>query len=383
MKQIDVVVAGAGLWGCTVARVLAEAGRRVLVLEKRAAVGGNVRCEIDSETGIEVHTYGSHIFHTHLDDVWNFVNRFITFNGYQHKVLARYEDKTYFLPLGLALVNQFYGLNLTPSELPAFIAKEAAGSKEEVGLNFETQAISFIGRPLYEAFIREYTRKQWGMDPRELSADIIRRLPVRASYDVNYFSDYRQGIPLTGYNSLFDGLLDHSNISVECNAEYALGEIRLAGGEVYGTEGAPVFYSGPIDALFGYKFGPLPWRSLRFERERVAVQDYQGTSVVNYTGADVPFTRIHEFKHYHPEDAKVMGSASTIICREYPQTWALGDEPYYPVDTPASRELLALYQAEAAKQANLIVGGRLGGYRYYDMDRAIGNALETVRSFLR
>ena len=383
MKQIDVVVAGAGLWGCTVARVLAESGRRVLVLEKRAAVGGNVRCEIDSETGIEVHTYGSHIFHTHLDDVWNFVNRFITFNGYQHKVLARYEDKTYFLPLGLTLVNQFYGLNITPSELPAFIAKEAAGSKEEVGLNFETQAISFIGRPLYEAFIREYTRKQWGMDPRELSADIIRRLPVRASYDVNYFSDYRQGIPLTGYNSLFDGLLDHSNISVECNAEYALGEIRLAGGEVYGTEGAPVFYSGPIDALFGYKFGPLPWRSLRFERERVAVQDYQGTSVVNYTGADVPFTRIHEFKHYHPEDAKVMGSASTIICREYPQTWALGDEPYYPVDTPASRELLALYQAEAAKQANLIVGGRLGGYRYYDMDRSIGNALETVRSFLR
>lgn len=383
MKQIDVVVAGAGLWGCTVARVLAEAGRRVLVLEKRAAVGGNVRCEIDSETGIEVHTYGSHIFHTHLDDVWNFVNRFITFNGYQHKVLARYEDKTYFLPLGLTLVNQFYGLNLTPSELPAFIAKEAAGSKEEVGLNFETQAISFIGRPLYEAFIREYTRKQWGMDPRELSADIIRRLPVRASYDVNYFSDYRQGIPLTGYNSLFDGLLDHSNISVECNAEYALGEIRLAGGEVHGTEGAPVFYSGPIDALFGYQFGPLPWRSLRFERERVAVQDYQGTSVVNYTGADVPFTRIHEFKHYHPEDAKVMGSASTIICREYPQTWAFGDEPYYPVDTPASRELLALYQAEAAKQANLIVGGRLGGYRYYDMDRSIGNALETVRSFLR
>lgn len=383
MKQIDVVVAGAGLWGCTVARVLAEAGRRVLVLEKRAAVGGNVRCEIDSETGIEVHTYGSHIFHTHLDDVWNFVNRFITFNGYQHKVLARYEDKTYFLPLGLTLVNQFYGLNLTPSELPAFIAKEAAGSKEEAGLNFETQAISFIGRPLYEAFIREYTRKQWGMDPRELSADIIRRLPVRASYDVNYFSDYRQGIPLTGYNSLFDGLLDHSNISVECSAEYALGEIRLAGGEVHGTEGAPVFYSGPIDALFGYKFGPLPWRSLRFERERVAVQDYQGTSVVNYTGADVPFTRIHEFKHYHPEDAKVMGSASTIICREYPQTWALGDEPYYPVDTPASRELLALYQAEAAKQANLIVGGRLGGYRYYDMDRSIGNALETVRSFLR
>ena len=378
MKQIDVVVAGAGLWGCTVARVLAESGRKVLVLEKRAAVGGNVRCETDAETGIEVHTYGSHIFHTHLDDVWDFVNRFITFNGYQHKVLARYEGKTYFLPLGLTLVNQFYGLNLTPAELPAFIAKEAEGAKDEAGLNFETQAISFIGRPLYEAFIREYTRKQWGMDPRELSADIIKRLPVRASYDVNYFSDYRQGIPLTGYNSLFDRLLDHPGISVECGCDW------LAWRDSHGElADVPVFYSGPIDALFGYRFGPLPWRSLRFESERIAVQDYQGTSVVNYTGADVPFTRIHEFKHYHPEDAKVMGGTSTIICREYPKTWAPGDEPYYPVDTPASRELLARYQAEAAKQPNLIVGGRLGGYKYYDMDRSIGNALETARSFLR
>jgi len=377
MEQIDVIIAGAGLWGCTVARVLAEAGRKVLVLEKRGAVGGNVRCEIDSETGIEIHSYGSHIFHTHLDDVWDFVNRFITFNGYQHKVLARYNGKTYFLPLGLTLVNQFYGLNLTPSELPAFIAKEAAVSQEEAGLNFETQAISFIGRPLYEAFIREYTRKQWGMDPRELSADIIKRLPVRASYDVNYFPDYRQGIPLTGYNSLFDRLLDHSNITVECSCDWLVW--RGAHAELANV---PVFYSGPIDALFGYRFGPLPWRSLRFESERVAVQDYQGTSVVNYTGADVPFTRIHEFKHYHPEDAKVMGSASTIVCHEYPKTWAPGDEPYYPVDTPASRELLAQYQAEAAKTPNLIVGGRLGGYRYYDMDRSIGNALETANSFL-
>lgn len=377
MEQIDVIIAGAGLWGCTVARVLAEAGRKVLVLEKRAVVGGNVRCETDPETGIEIHTYGSHIFHTHLDDVWAFVNRFVTFNGYQHKVLARYNGKTYFLPLGLTLVNQFYGLDLTPAELPAFIAKEAAGSKEAAGLNFETQAISFIGRPLYEAFIREYTRKQWGMDPRELSADIIKRLPVRASYDVNYFPDYRQGIPLTGYNSLFDRLLDHPNISVACGVDW------LAWRESHAElSDVPVFYSGPIDALFGYRFGALPWRSLRFESERVAVQDYQGTSVMNYTGADVPFTRIHEFKHYHPEDRKVMESPSTIICREYPRTWQRGDEPYYPVDTPASRELLAQYQAEAAKTPNLIVGGRLGGYRYYDMDRSIGNALETARSFL-
>lgn len=379
MQEVDVIVAGAGLWGCTVARVLAEAGRKVLVLEKRDVVGGNVRCATDPETGIEVHTYGSHIFHTHLDDVWNFVRRFVAFNGYQHKVLARYNGKTYFLPLGLTLVNQFYGLDLTPAELPAFIRAEAAKAPATDGaVNFETQAISFVGKPLYDAFIREYTRKQWGTDPKNLSADIIRRLPVRASYDVNYFPDYRQGIPLSGYNSLFDRLLDHPNVSVRCRTGFHFGTVA----ELGLPAATPVFYSGPVDALFDYRFGALPWRSLRFETERVAVPDFQGTSVVNYTGAEVPYTRIHEFKHYHPEDRAVMEAPSTIVCREYPKTWQPGDEPYYPVDTPASRELLARYRAEAAKTPNLIVGGRLGGYRYYDMDRSIGNALETAAAFL-
>ena len=378
-QEVDVIVAGAGLWGCTVARVLAEAGRKVLVLEKRDVVGGNVRCATDPETGIEVHTYGSHIFHTHLDDVWNFVRRFVAFNGYQHKVLARYNGKTYFLPLGLTLVNQFYGLDLTPAELPAFIRAEAAKAPATDGaVNFETQAISFVGKPLYDAFIREYTRKQWGTDPKNLSADIIRRLPVRASYDVNYFPDYRQGIPLSGYNSLFDRLLDHPNVSVRCRTGFHFGTVA----ELGLPAATPVFYSGPVDALFDYRFGALPWRSLRFETARVAVPDFQGTSVVNYTGAEVPYTRIHEFKHYHPEDRAVMEAPSTIVCREYPKTWQPGDEPYYPVDTPASRELLARYRAEAAKTPNLIVGGRLGGYRYYDMDRSIGNALETAAAFL-
>ncbi len=373
MQQVDVIVAGAGIWGCTVARVLADEGRKVLVLEKRPRVGGNVRCETDPDTGIEIHTYGSHIFHTHIDRVWDFVRRFVEFNGYQHKVLARHAGKTYFLPLGLTLVNQFYGLDLTPSELPAFIAAESGrGTRPRVPANFEEQAISFIGKPLYDAFIREYTRKQWGTDPRNLSADIIKRLPVRASYDVNYYPDYRQGIPLTGYNSLFDRILDHPNISVECNVDW----LSWRDQSPIANHQAPVFYSGPIDALFGYKFGPLPWRSLRFERERVPVTDFQGTSVVNYTDADVAFTRIHEFKHYHPEDAAVMSAPSTIICREYPQAWKPGDEPYYPVDTAESRERLALYQAEAAKVPNLVVGGRLGEYKYYDIDRSIDRALE-------
>ena len=379
MQEIDVIVVGAGIWGCTVARTLAEKGRKVLVLERRAAPGGNVRCEADAESGIEVHTYGSHIFHTHLDDVWEFVNRFVTFNGYQHKVLARYNGKTYFLPLGLTLVNQFYGLDLKPSELSAFIAKEAGIAYGEPS-NFEEQAISFIGRPLYEAFIREYTRKQWGMDPKNLSASIIKRLPVRASYDINYYSDYRQGIPLTGYNSLFDHLLDHPNISLECNVDWLEWRRTTSHEPLITNHEIPVFYSGPIDALFDYKYGPLPWRSLQFETERINVADWQGTSVVNYTGADVPFTRIHEFKHYHPEQKDVMAHPATIICREYPKTWAPGDEPYYPVDTPASREKLALYQAEAAKCPNLVVGGRLGEYKYYDMDQSIGRALMAATS---
>ncbi len=368
----DVVVAGAGIWGCTVARTLAEKGKRVLVLERRAAVGGNVRCETDPETGIEVHVYGSHIFHTGIDEVWKFVRRFTEFNGYQHKVLARYGGKTYFLPLGLALVNQFYGVDMKPEELPAFIAKEA-GRAIASPSNFEEQAISFIGRPLYEAFIREYTRKQWGTDPKNLSADIIRRLPVRASYDVNYFPDWRQGIPLDGYNAVFDRMLDHPGIEVRCGAEFRLDDPAFAP-----SAERPVYYSGPIDELFGYRFGHLPWRSLRFERERVAVKDFQGTSVVNYTGAEVEFTRIHEFKHYHPEDRRTMDAPSTIICREYPKTWEPGDEPYYPVDTAESRGLLAKYREEAAKVPGLVVGGRLGEYKYYDMDKSVARALDAA-----
>ena len=375
MKSVDVIVAGAGVWGSTLARCLAENGKNVLVLEERSGVGGNVRCEIDPATGIEVHSYGSHIFHTHLDNVWDFVRRFIEFNGYQHKVLARFEDKTYFLPLGLTLVNQFYGLNLTPSELPLFIAKEAAkGGISGEPSNFEEQAISFIGKPLYDAFTREYTRKQWGCDPKNLDASIIRRLPVRASYDINYFPDYRQGIPLTGYNSLFERMLDHPRISVECGVDW----LKWRDGEGRALSKLPVYYSGPIDRLFGYKFGALPWRSLRFETERVSVSDYQGTSVVNYTGADVAWTRIHEFKHYHPEQKDVMANPETIICREYPKTWQLGDEPYYPVNNRESQELLEKYQAEAAKMPNLTVGGRLGASKYFDIDQAIAAGLDTA-----
>jgi len=356
MDNYDAIVAGAGIWGCTLARRLAESGKRVLVLEKRPVVGGNVRCEIDEETGIEVHKYGSHIFHTHIPEVWEFVNRFVSFNGYQHKVLARYQGRTYFLPLGLALINKFFGVELKPGEVAEFMSDEEHS------------------KAVFDAFFRGYTSKQWGKPPEEIDASIIKRVPVRGNYDINYFNDYNQGIPLTGYNSLFERLLDHPSIAVRCNAAVSLSDGALkVGGET--LPAVPVYYSGPIDALFDYKFGHLPWRTLRFETEKFDVKDYQGTSVVNYTEAAVPYTRIHEFKHYHPEDASVMNAPKTIVMREYSAAWKPGDEPYYPIDNAESRELLAKYQAEAAAIPNLVIGGRLGGYKYYDMDKSIEAAL--------
>lgn len=344
---VDAIVAGAGIWGCTLARRLAECGRRVKVCEARAAIGGNVRCEeID---GFEIHSYGSHIFHTHNPRVWSFVNRFASFNGYQHKVMASYGGKVYYLPLGLALINKFFGLELKPGEVEDFMKDES-----------HSQAI-------FDAFFRGYTSKQWGRPPEEIDPSIIKRVPVRSNYDVNYFNDYWQGIPTEGFNALFANLLDHKNITVETNCPISLNDIR--------TAGVPVYYSGPIDQLFDYRYGALPWRSLRFETEWLNQQDSQGSSVVNYTEAQVPFTRIHEFKHYHPERQEVMTRRRTIIMREYPENWSLGDEPYYPIPSPESATLLSRYQVEASSISNLIIGGRLGSYRYYDMDAAMDAAL--------
>jgi len=358
--QYDAIVVGAGIWGCTVARRLAESGKCVLVLEKRAVVGGNVRCEIDSATGIEVHTYGSHIFHTHIPEVWAFVNRFVSFNGYQHKVIARHKGKNYFLPLGLALVNQFFGVDLKPNDVAQFMSDESH-SKE-----------------IFDAFFRNYTAKQWNKSPEEIDPAIIKRVPVRNNLDVNYYNDYWQGIPSEGYNTFFSRLLDHPSIELCCNIEFNRSDIVTG---LY-SGSSTIYYSGPIDALFGYKFGPLPWRTLRFETERLPVADAQGTSVVNYVDADVAFTRQHEFKHFHPEPVGLLAQAEglksgdeTIIVREYSETWKLGDEPYYPVNNEESSALLNRYRQEAENIPNLIIGGRLGQYQYFDMDKSIEAAL--------
>lgn len=339
----DVIVAGAGIWGCTVARRLAETGRRVLVLESRRAVGGNCRCR--TADGIEVHLYGSHIFHTSNEDVWKFVNRFATFNDYRHGVLANWKGRTYHLPIGRTLLREFFGRDLTPSGL----------SEEE-------------RTALFDAFIRGYTSKQWGVPPEKVDPSVIARLKVRDSDSTDYFDDSHQGIPVEGYNALFAKILDHPNIRVKCGVPFVL--------PTKGALAIPVYYSGPIDKLFSYRFGYLPWRSLRFETERLECCDYQGATVVNYTDVAVPYTRIHEFRHYHPERKGAFANPrGTIIMREYSSFWQPGQEPYYPVDTPESRLLLKRYQDVAADVGNLVVGGRLGSYKYYDMDQSVAAAL--------
>jgi len=356
MTNVDAIVVGAGIWGCTVARRLAESGRKVLVLEKREAVGGNSRCEIDEATGIEVHLYGSHIFHTSIPRVWNFIRRFTEFNGYQHKGMTTYKGKTYYLPLGLSLINSFFGINLKPGEVDKFMSDEKNS------------------KAIFDAFFRGYTAKQWGKPPEEVDPEVIKRIPVRQNYDINYYNDYNQGIPSEGYSGLFFNMLSHPNITVECNSDVKLHNGRF----IVNRNNLPdvkVYYSGPIDALFDYRLGYLPWRTLRFEMETLNMKDYQGTSMMNYPDINVPFTRIHEFKHFHPEDLQTMNSNMTIIMREYPAEWTLGDEPYYPVSCVRSDDLLHNYREIALTFPNLVLGGRLGMYKYLDMDKSMDAAL--------
>ncbi len=370
VKNFAWVVVGAGFWGSVLAERLAEdLGEPVLVLERRTRLGGNSASVVDAHTGIERHCYGTHIFHTALPEVWAYVNRFASFTGYRHKVLTTCRDRVYPMPISLATVNSFFGINLKPYEVPDFIRRQADAAGPEPASNLEEKAISLIGRPLYEAFIKGYTWKQWQTDPAALPADIITRLPVRTSYNTDYFNDPWQGMPVDGYDALFRRLLDHPRITVLTGTDYREAAPHLA-------PGCRILYTGPVDAFFDHDLGRLEWRSLRFEDRTEAVADAQGTAVMNYADPEVPWTRIHEFKHLHPE-RPVFQSPVTLLSAEYSTACGPHDEPYYPVNTPRNLRLLEQYRERAAALPHVTFGGRLGLYRYLDMDRTVADALGT------
>ncbi len=363
------VVVGSGFFGAVMAeRIASVMNEPVIVLERRDHLGGNSFSETDDETGIEYHRYGSHLFHTSNEEVWEWVNRFSKFTNYRHRVFTRYEGRTYTMPINLMTLNGFFGVDLKPSEAEAFIREKAAAEPYPNPKNFEEKAISLIGRDLYKAFVQGYTAKQWETDPKLLPAEVISRLPVRFNFNDFYFNDIYEGLPVDGYHAIFDRIFADPRITTVTGIDYfdVRDQIR---------SDAVVIYTGAIDRFYDYQFGPLSWRTLDFEIERPAVDDYQGASVVNYPDQQVPYTRIHEFKHLHPERRYEKGQ--TLIMREFSRFAGSSDEPYYPVNTPADKRTYDQYAARAAQERNVIFGGRLGTYRYLDMHQAIGAALKS------
>jgi UDP-galactopyranose mutase len=365
----DLVIVGSGFFGLTVAeRCADELGLRVLVLERRPHLGGNAYSERDPETNVEVHRYGAHLFHTSNERVWEYANRFTSFTDYKHRVFGQYQGQVYSLPMNLGLINQFFGKAHTPDEARALIAEQSSEIATEDATNLEEKAISLIGRPLYEAFIKGYTAKQWQTDPTKLSADIITRLPVRYTFDNRWFNDTHEGLPTEGYTAWLERMADHPLIEVRLETDF----FDVAD-DYRGT--VPIVYTGPVDEYFGNSEGRLSWRTVDLERSVVDVDDFQGTGVVNYNDQEVPFTRIIEFKHFHPEREKTHLPGKSVIVHEYSRFAEEGDEPYYPVNTAEDREKLLKYRALAEKEHMVLFGGRLGTYKYLDMHMAIGSAL--------
>jgi UDP-galactopyranose mutase len=372
----DLIVVGSGFFGLTIAeRCASDLGLRVLVVERRHHIGGNAYSEPEPETGIEIHRYGAHLFHTSNEQVWEYANRFTAFTGYQHRVFSVYKGRVYPLPINLATICEYFGAAMSPDEARALIAEQAAEVRAGLATNLEQKAVSLIGRPLYEAFIRGYTFKQWQTDPVDLPPEIITRLPVRYTFNNRYFSDTFEGLPADGYTAWLERLAGHPNIEVRLDTDFS-GLRADAAGSV------PVVYTGALDAYFGYAAGDLGWRTLDFELEVLATGDFQGTPVMNYADADVPFTRIHEFRHFHPE-RDWYPRDKTVIMREFSRFAGRGDEPYYPINTAADRERLLAYREMAGREPGVLFGGRLGTYKYLDMHMAIGSALTMYENRLR
>ena len=364
----DYLIVGAGLFGAVFAHEAALKGKKVKVIEKRNHIAGNIyTCE---EEGIQVHQYGAHIFHTSDKEIWDYVNQFAEFNRYTNSPVANYKGEIYNLPFNMNTFNKLWGV-VRPAEAQAKIDEQRAVLNGKTPENLEEQAISLVGTDIYEKLIKDYTEKQWGKPTTELPAFIIRRLPVRLTYDNNYFNDTYQGIPIGGYTQIVEKMLDHENIDVETNVDF------FENKEQYMKDFPKIVFTGMIDEFFDYKLGELEYRSLRFESETLDMENYQGNAVVNYTDAETPYTRIIEHKHFE------FGSqAKTIITKEHSKTWEKGDEPYYPVNNDRNNHLYKSYKKLADEQGNVIFGGRLGHYRYYDMHQVIGAALQCVRNEL-
>jgi UDP-galactopyranose mutase len=366
ISEADYIVVGSGFYGLTLAeRIASELNKKVVVIEKRNHMGGNAYSYIDNETGVEVHKYGSHLFHTSNEAIWNYVNRFSKFNSYRHFVIAKSGGQEYEMPINLSTISGIFGESLNPLNAKRRVEEEISKLSISDVQNLEDFALSQVGRQVYEKLIKGYTTKQWGKPPSELPREIFQRLPIRYNYNRDYFSDSYMGLPIDGYFKIFDRMVQSENIRVLLETDYF--EIR----EMIPSS-KKLIYSGPLDQFFDYKYGSLEWRTLDFEFENLGVSDFQGCAVVNYPDIEVPYTRIHEFKHLHPEREQ---SNSTTISREFSRLASRNDEPYYPINTPNNSEIYLKYKAEAKLQTNLIIGGRLGSYKYLDMHMAIGMAL--------
>ena len=367
----DYLIVGAGLYGAVFAREATEAGKKVLVVDKRPTVAGNVYTE-DVE-GIKVHVYGAHIFHTNNREVWDYVNRYATFNRFTNSPVANYRGELYSLPFNMYTFNKMWGV-VTPEEAAAKIAeqrKEITGEPK----NLEEQAISLVGRDIFEKLVKGYTEKQWGRDCKDLPAFIIRRLPVRLTFDNNYFNALYQGIPTEGYTKLVERLLDGIEVRLDCD--------YLENREALEQLAGRVVYTGPIDAFFGFRLGTLEYRSVRFETELLDQPNFQGNAAVNYTDRETPWTRIIEHKWFtFGKDEQGNDLPKTVISREYSAEWKPGDEPYYPVNDEKNSALYQQYKALAEREEKVVFGGRLGEYKYYDMDQVIAAALRKAREEL-
>ena len=368
----DLVVVGSGLFGLTIAEQAASRwGLRVAIVERRSHLGGNAYSEIDPETGIEVHKYGAHLFHTSNERVWEYVNRFTSFTSYVHRVWTTVDGVVYPMPVNLGTINQFFSAAYGPDEARVLIAQQAAEVDGQEITDFESKGVSLVGRPLFEAFFKNYTAKQWQTDPKDLPASIISRLPVRYNYDSRYFNDKYEGLPVDGYTAWMERMVASDLIDVYLDTDFFDPENPLNKAAVVGK--VPVVYTGPVDRYFDYSAGDLSWRTVDFEKEVVDTGDYQGCSVMNYGDIDVPFTRIIEFRHFHPE--RDYQDEKTVIFREFSRFADHGDEPYYPVNTAQDRERLEQYRELMKNEDRVFFGGRLGTYKYLDMHMAIASAL--------